>query len=109
MGDKELKEFWEWCGFTYKEGRYENWWDSPDGKESFRDCPPAIDLNNLFKYAVPKLPKGKDAIYFAHPIDSERYYCLILDEDGEMVGDSPAEEDPAQALYKAIQGVRNAN
>ena len=36
--DKELQEFWEWCGFSI---RADGWLIAPD-------------LNNLFKYAVPK-------------------------------------------------------
>ncbi len=42
--DEQVKEFWEWCG----QERYYC------GKEIDIQHFPRIDLNNLFKYAVPK-------------------------------------------------------
>ncbi len=61
----EIREFWEWCGFKYEDCYPDgkgNWMNvtRPDGKVechlklSLRSFPP-IDLNNLFKIAVPKL------------------------------------------------------
>ena len=59
----QIKEFWEWCGFRYIEPKYcasckrqEPPYLLKDGigrridKEEL-----TIDLNNLFKYAVPKV------------------------------------------------------
>jgi hypothetical protein len=57
--DKPTKEqiqvFYEWCGFEYRQGTGEyalwgHWWDG-----SMYDKFPRICLENLFKYAVPKL------------------------------------------------------
>ncbi len=59
--DAEVKEFWEGCGwihdidkgiFFYKSKEK---WYPPDCTDAlhFRVEPPPIDLNNLFKYAVP--------------------------------------------------------
>ncbi len=57
---ERIKEFWEWCGLKLiqeagllKSGIWTpELWKYPDGKGDFR---PSIDLNNLFKYAVPKV------------------------------------------------------
>ena len=67
---EQIKEVWEWCGFRYiriddipwcqKPAYYETdyWyandhWIYPDGSKHGKI--PNLDLNNLFKYAVPKL------------------------------------------------------
>jgi len=61
--EEEQKKFWEWCGLQYMEttpdwalkagyGSDMGWIDS-DGFWVDHKTPP-IDLNNLFKYAVPK-------------------------------------------------------
>ena len=104
MGDKELQEFWEWCGgeFTTKT---QSAMRMPDGS-IFHVCPP-IDLNNLFKYAVPKL--HKKGLFLEMVVDKRFCRAVALTELGvkpkrEYVGE---DKDPAQALYKAIQEVRN--
>ena len=59
--NEQIEEFWEWCGW--------NWEVSPPnicelgsiryyhlaGKESRFDGYPDVDLNNLFRWAVPKM------------------------------------------------------
>jgi len=66
--DKQVKEFWERFGFNFSHkaenhnffhgatGTYADFYLYPDG-----DCGslPPIDLNNLFKYAVPKLDQSR--------------------------------------------------
>jgi len=53
---EQVKEFWEWCGFKKVDNPtvYCKWaYCYPDGNlYSFKGFPP-IDLNNLFKWAVP--------------------------------------------------------
>ena len=66
---EQIKEFWEWCGFkliteVWEQIKVLNWSldraselpemviISPD--DSFIKELPSFDLNNLFKYAVPK-------------------------------------------------------
>ncbi len=55
---KQIKEFWEWCGFTVLPA---NMWIEPKWVlehqigNYYGEKPPHIDLNNLFKYAVPKV------------------------------------------------------
>ncbi len=58
----QIKEFWEWCGVKYKPDHDVFRVTLPDG-ESYNfghnwvmdEIEPPIDLNNLFKYAVPFL------------------------------------------------------
>jgi len=53
---EQIKEFWEWCGFKRLPAKL---WNSPEvplyKNESgeVRAIFPPIDLNNLFKYALP--------------------------------------------------------
>ena len=58
---EEIREVWQRCGFrdVYSKDiwrdRYietNHWWESPKGKRYLEL--PIIDLNNLFKYALPK-------------------------------------------------------
>jgi len=91
---KEIKEFWEWCGLKVQNapsGRYFIV-TYPDGSSSmdagFVRYPP-LDLNNLFKYAVPKL-------------DSYNRTQILLAWAYEVVD---VKLNPAAALFKAIQEV----
>ena len=64
---EQIKKFREWCGFKRLPVGQKGWhyerlvkvmnWLAPDQTEPFMSLPylPRIDLNNLFKYAVPKL------------------------------------------------------
>ncbi len=97
--DKEIKEFWERCGFT----RYKRYtspklgWRAPDGI-NFPEEPP-IDLNNLFKYAVPKdyqqiifQPDG----YCGITVDDKLYEGKRARAEGEL---------PGISLFRALQEV----
>ena len=68
--DEQIKEFWEKCGWKWLEERhyvhgymmhggsyYEGYWMPPDIKNKHESWLrlPDIDLNNLFKYSVPKV------------------------------------------------------
>jgi len=73
---EQIQWVWEKCGFTevpkYGGSDYsEILWRSPIGSHS--ESLPLIDLNNLFKYAVPKL-EGK--------------YDLDVSDDSELLGKS---------------------
>ena len=50
---------WEWCGWHHWDSPNEyiatNWWHSPDKTDDRLHNLPPIDLNSLFKFAVPKL------------------------------------------------------
>ena len=73
---KQQKTFLEWCGFKYvfgetlRTGEFTEqnyYWNAPTGRRC-KELPP-IDLNNLFKYAIPKLEE-KDIAWELH---STRY------------------------------------
>ena len=109
------KEFWEKCGFTYypfksypeEETMYkggivcrQEYWLYPDGS-THKEAPP-IDLNNLFKYAVPKLSDNHQELTVITfiPTIGNNWCCRI-----EILGQHKATafgEDPAQVLYQAI-------
>ena len=59
--NEQVKEFWGWCGLRKRDGQgfhfedYTVWEDTNYHNQtvSHSSTPPPIDLNNLFKYAVP--------------------------------------------------------
>ena len=92
-----VKELWEWCGF-------EEWsrWRYPNGYQQKKL--PNITLNNLFKYAVPKVVAGDD---YTIQISTSKYHTnvLIISHYSDMVkykyfGEGG--QDPALALFWAI-------
>ena len=115
----QIKEFWERYGFEWRKSiqlrteltskgiapilSQEGWYF---GDEFFKNdfMLPPIDLNNLFKYAVPKL-KAPDYLKFR--IRKEGYMCEVrcfgVQENAYYY------EDPALALFWAIWGVKTAN
>ena len=112
VNQEELKEFWEWCGF--ERYRYQGnertlmRWKYPDGSRNY--VTPNLDLNNLFKWAVPKL---RPEVIRLVPITGIkevgdyglRWGCILTPEGwGDNV--SVISDSPAQALYEAIQKVR---
>jgi len=92
--EAQIKEFCEWCGFRHTESPNEfirrNWWTNPE--HLCESHLPPIDLNNLFKYAVPKLESWDCIIDWA--IDMINAYA-----DGRTL------KDPALALFWAIYEV----
>jgi hypothetical protein len=90
--EQELCEFWGWCGFRHQ---CEDWYEEPNGEIS--QLPP-IDLNNLFKYAVPKL---HDCIVSFDTTDE--YNCnLYTVHKGYTDNQRVRNIDPAVALFWAI-------
>ena len=90
--NEQIKEFWEWCGqVTVRRVRSHE-------PGSFRDQAyyPTLDLNNLFKYAVPKLEWRS----FEFEIIADEWHCSI-NPDG-IIGTG---KDPALALFWAIYEV----
>ena len=96
------KEFWEKCGFEYLHHSYADRaiYATPDGSTWIeeRDFPP-VDLNNLFKYAVPKLT-DPDIQFFQ--LDNGSWEVSIEYKSIHLTG---ADKDPAIALKKAIEQV----
>lgn len=106
--DKELQEFWRWCGFEIfeQDTRFEH-------QVLYRLSPTdtwkhlgevRLDLNNLFKYAVPRPPSYNPDVRMIQSITFDYGQCRIIDVMGEeYIGEN---EDPTQALYQAIQKAR---
>ncbi len=107
MNQQELnKKLAEWAGFKETPSSYagrEFIWQVPDGS-SIIDLPNFTNsLDACFKWLVPKLKVDEDTIMFAHPIESMKYYCEIIDADGEPIAGSLAYKAPALALCLAIE------
>ena len=116
--NEQKKEFWEKIGFKWGKvdyvsglsselnGTYETW-VSPLASNGDKSKPldnqevmeglPDIDLNNLFKYAVPKLPFLRMDY---QPITEEFFFETMKPNDPNLkVGNG---KDPALALFWAI-------
>ena len=110
--EAQIKEFWEWCGFKSRlvwsdpadiVPRHQfTVWDYPDGSGVTQNLSvnPPIDLNNLFKYAVPKLHRkeGNVAIV-SHITEEEGWHYSAKIGAGRI---SVEDKDPALALFWAI-------
>jgi len=63
----EQREFWELCGLSYVESTGVDWsehWVLPNGEKGGK-LAPAIDLNNLFRWAGPKVYEDCGLAIFA--------------------------------------------
>jgi hypothetical protein len=102
--DNELKEFWEKCGFkpithiqqypdisTNRPDDIVAWW-YPDNDKNYHL--PEITLDNLFKYAVPKLNRKQQNDVIS------RWICGC-----EFVIGLYFPDNPAETLYQAIKQV----
>ncbi len=97
--EAQIKEFWEWCGLI----KIKRGWKFPNG-DALIDCGnPPIDLNNLFRYAVPKLDKYRLEVDWSK-IERHFAYAEIGEKSGTVWND-----DPALALFWAIWAVISGN
>ncbi|MFA5379390.1 MAG: hypothetical protein WC455_26775 [Dehalococcoidia bacterium] len=118
---KELQKLWEWCGFKFR-GKCTDpdvWeygvdlYEYPNQKEekiyNYDRPMPEPDLNNLFKYAVPKFGGNINIEFYPR---NGKYCCSLTrtksDEDKTILDSRIEGQDSyAQALFKAIQEVIN--
>jgi len=124
---EQVEKFWKWCGWTLRDvtppgavHQYISWF-TPDGKETeYGSENPCVDLNSLFKWAVPKLRElGWMCRVQYSPLRDPETFTLITDWTGYAslfwvkVGEVakgwealsyPAviHKDPALALFWAI-------
>jgi len=92
--EEQIKEFWEWCGLNFYECDGRLWAETPSGGA----VELTLDLNSLFKYAV---PKALDKLYDSH-LDVQTaaeylFQCWLTEYD------NCEDKDFAQALFKAIR------
>jgi len=96
---EQIKEFWEWCGLT----EFQNpilGDESISAKPSVPYIePPNIDLNNLFKYAVPNtITMSLERTYGAH---GDPFYIAKVGTEIRVTN-----SDPALALFWALWQVK---
>ena len=95
--EKQIKKLCEWCGLR-KDG---NFWHDPEGKQLSEELP-SIDLNSLFKWAVPNLQdKGEVISLIAY--EHAGFGCRIASVFTTTGAHTMVEDkDPALALFWAI-------
>jgi len=94
----EIKEFWKKCGVQIHglPTQHGLVFEYPDGKCS--PTLPPIDLNNLFKYAVPKV----GAVRLNYSLGTCQARVTMFFDNDEYDRYESEDKDPAQALYKAL-------
>ena len=116
--EEQIREFWEWCGLTYKDypinyasnsceamcldPPLSGWYDQKEKLVSFKTVP-KLDLNNLFKWAVPKLEKSLELTVTFHRCHGNIWSCLLTTYKGDIAVEPAKHTNPALALYKAIE------
>ncbi len=136
--EAEVRKFWEWCGLVHVDNYSESeiaivnsceammldkpfgGWYKPDYTKGTSELVslktvPNINLNNIFKYAVPKLMD--DGITYLdiqtrrHIIPNEGFrnnYTVEIWSDSGQPTIRVIKSDPALALFWAIMEVINA-
>ena len=93
---EQRKKLWEKCGFRHQ---VEDWYEEPNG--DIVQLPP-IDLNNLFKYAVPNF-KYCDLTKPEHKGFNGMWLSQVRDDKGSYHAE---DKDPALALFHACDKAR---
>ena len=102
--DEQVKELWEWCeARCVKCGHRISTKIAPD-MCCCHSYELDLDLNSLFKWAVPKLKMYE---LNAYNDDGNHVACVTLEEDGGWQG--AVNKDPTLALFWAIMKVIDGN
>ena len=96
LTEQEQQKLWELCGFEkrYMDGRFIGW-KYPNGEHRLK--PPLVTLNNLFKYAVPKV-KFLRIERQHYPLSGDWLVTIQMYKYEIEIDDN----DPAEALARAI-------
>ena len=106
--EEQTKRLWERCRLR-KDG---NFWYDPKGKQLSEELLP-LDLNNLFRWAMPKLDHKYAYVLMQDSIchEDEEFWaceiyksCLLSWQTGERIV-TVDDKDPALALFWAIYKV----
>lgn len=118
----ESKELWEWCGFRFQKigelkkiyRHHANLrWVFPTGEIG---ALPELTLDNLFKYAIPKVTKEYDLRMWSYydETNDKVFYFTALDKDGEteyasIVGQEKLEDAILIVLQEVMKGEKDGN
>jgi hypothetical protein len=103
--EEQIKKFWEWCGLKEEEATDgETYWFDGDTPlylicELAWEGYPRINLNNLFRWAVPKLNHDGWVVHL-NQTGTERIWQAQIDNPKDF--HCVRNEDPALALFWAI-------
>ncbi len=112
--EEQIKEFWEWCGLEYEATKLNGhpaWSIYGDERKwcethYIEEMGKSINLNNLFKYAIPKLGVCDRIEIDWSPVKGCRDYTAdVVLWSSVNVGSHhkwTVSEDPALALFWAI-------
>ena len=119
--EAQIKEFWEWCGIRYEPDEDEFKVIFPDSQPWYNfghdwkmdEIEPPVDLNNLFKYAVPKVLNLTGIDFAGSNEDFDSWICRVwygiwTNRGSVQVKQDYYEaegKDPALALFWAIREV----
>lgn len=100
--EEQIREFWEWCADRWESFNEDKHRHYLFGEEWVEDEPP-IDLNSLFKYAVPKVNELGYTVRI-NQVGLERIWQVSV----EMIDDWHHRRgvDPALPLFWAIWQVK---
>ncbi len=97
---EQIKELWAWSGIKFKHFKGQGWcWYNKD-KQDWYYSMPNLTLDNLFKYAIPKIPTH-DSIAFYEGSDKKWLCCIDL-FDKEVSNQDNRADTPELALFWAI-------
>ena len=113
---EQIKEFWEWCGIRYEADQDcfkvifpDSEWYNFGSDWKMGEIEPSIDLNNLFKWAVPKVMGLGYGFNLSDFCSRPPYLCSLYhgyNEGDEKVHIIKSSQDPAQALFRALWQVK---
>ena len=101
---EQIKEFWEWCGWKWLDDL--QCWESPDttrvrlNRGGIYNV--LLDLNNLFKYAVPKITALETYTLTLTTRQGITNVSIMPNYMGIEKGGYAWDKDPALALFAPI-------
>jgi len=116
---EDLIRFWTYFGWVYDPNKeveprggyiFKGIWLSSDKQQHL--TLPDFTLDNIFKYAIPKLQDKGYSVELRAYENIKRFGCFIKDSQGKLGSNYLADtraDNPTEALYKAIMEVINAN
>lgn len=123
---EQIKEFWEWCGFKYIPFKHlgtrkdksvlypkgvtvistqQEHWEYPDGSK--QTVAPDIDLNNLFRYAVPSSKFPCFTLSYGYYLSGYIFRARVCNAQNIWRG-AEHKTDPALALFWALWEAKEA-